>query len=139
MIAFGIAPMPACSVAPSGIRSATSAGDPPVDVVRVGRRATSTSGRSASVQPATWLTWIWLRPNVRGMPPVGLEEEPRPPDERRHVVGADPEAEVAVAVGRRGRAEHERVVRGLAARIACISLKLLGHEVERSRPDSTDG
>ena len=28
---------------------------------------TSTSGRSTSTQPATWLLWIWLRPNVRGI------------------------------------------------------------------------
>ena len=28
---------------------------------------TSTSGRSTSVQPATWLTCTWFRPNVRGM------------------------------------------------------------------------
>jgi hypothetical protein len=30
----------------------------------------STSGRSTSVQPATWLTCTWLRPKVRGIRPL---------------------------------------------------------------------
>jgi hypothetical protein len=27
----------------------------------------SISGRSTTVQPATWLAWTWLRPKVRGI------------------------------------------------------------------------
>ena len=59
-------PMPAWIVAPFGIRSATSS------AIRAstsdgGGGGTATRGRSTSVQPATWLTWIWLRPNVRGI------------------------------------------------------------------------
>ena len=41
-------------------------GDAIVELRRAAEAATSTSGRSTSTQPSTWLTWIWLRPNVRG-------------------------------------------------------------------------
>ena len=64
-MALGIAPMPVWIVASSGIRSATKAAIRSSISVR-GGGGTSTSGRSTSTQPSTWLTWIWLRPNVRG-------------------------------------------------------------------------
>ena len=64
--AFGIAPMPICSVAPSGIRSTICAA-----IARSRSSgtagATSTSGASRSVQPSSWEAWIWLRPCVRGI------------------------------------------------------------------------
>ena len=58
--------MPAWIVAPSGIRSTTK------EAMRSSTSegcssGISTSGRSTSVQPATWLTWMLLRPPVRGM------------------------------------------------------------------------
>ena len=65
-MALGIAPIPVCSVARCGIRSATCPAICSSSSVRAGA-PTSTSGRSTSTQPSTWLTWIWLRPNVRGI------------------------------------------------------------------------
>ena len=64
--ALGIEPIPAWMVAPSGMRSATKAAirwsiDDGAD------GAMATNGRSTSVQPVTWLTCTWLRPNVRGI------------------------------------------------------------------------
>ena len=66
LVAFGIAPMPVWIVAPSGIRSATR---PAITWSTVSgcRGGTAISGRSLWHQPTTWLTWSWLRPNVRGM------------------------------------------------------------------------
>ena len=65
-MALGIDPMPVWIVAPFGIRSATKAAIRSSIALRDGG-GTSTSGRSTSTHPTTWLTWIWLRPNVRGI------------------------------------------------------------------------
>ena len=65
-MALGIEPMPVWMVAPLGIRSATNAAMRSSMSVRCGA-ATSTRGRSTSTQPRIWLTWSWLRPNVRGI------------------------------------------------------------------------
>ena len=63
---LGIEPMPIWMVAPLGIRSATN---PAIrSSTRVGSGGvSSTRGRSTSTQPRIWLTWSWLRPNVRGI------------------------------------------------------------------------
>ena len=58
--------MPICSVARSGMCSTTAA------AMRRSRSfgatgGTSTSGRDDSHHPTTCETWIWLRPNVRGI------------------------------------------------------------------------
>ena len=66
-MALGIEPIPVWMVAPLGIRSATKRGDPVVDRRCAAVAATSTRGRSTSTQPRIWLTWSWLRPNVRGI------------------------------------------------------------------------
>ena len=65
-MALGIEPMPVWMVAPLGIRSATNAAIRS-SIDRAVRAATSTRGRSTSTQPRIWLTWSWLRPNVRGI------------------------------------------------------------------------
>ena len=122
-------------------------GDPLGDVARRCARsasvgaggATSTSGQSASHQPTTWLTWTWLRPNVRGICAVGLEEEPGPADERRDVVGVEPEAEVAVPVRRR-RPRRAPADRRCASREDVAHLaEVVRDEVDRARRGSTAG
>ena len=59
-------------------------------------------------------------------PHVGLEEEAGPTDERRHVVGRDPEAEVAVPVDRRGRGDDQRIVGAWRRGSGRISEKFAG-------------
>jgi hypothetical protein len=61
-----MAPMPVWMVDPLGMRSATNAAIRSSRGVRTAG-VTSTSGRSTSTHPSTWLTWTWLRPKVRGI------------------------------------------------------------------------
>ena len=91
--------MPAWIVAPFGIRSATCA------AIRAsisdGRDGgTSTRGRSASVQPSTWLTWIWFRPNVRGIRALTSRKNGAFPMNGADVVAVGAEREVTVTVHR---------------------------------------
>ena len=77
-----MAPMPVCSVARSGIRSATCAA---IAVVELGpRRRADLDQRAVDVDPAEHLADVDLvAPERARHLGVGLEEEPGPPDERR--------------------------------------------------------
>ena len=66
-------------------------GDALVDRRRIGAGATSTSGRSTSVQPTTWLTCTWLRPNVRGIRGLASRKKRARPMNDATVVGVDAE------------------------------------------------
>ena len=89
--------------------------------------ATSTSGRSTSVHPTTWLACTWLRPNVRG---IGCWPRGRraPPDERGHVVAVGAEREVAVAVHRRGGGHHQRAAGRLPQEPGHLA-EVVGHQL----------
>ena len=86
--------------------------DPVVDVGAVGRR--HLDERAVDLDPTDHLAHVDLvateRPRHLG---VRLQEEPGPTDERRHVVGIQAQAEVAVAIGRGCRRQHERIGRAV--------------------------
>ena len=67
MIAFGMAPMPVWSVAPSGMRSAIERRDALVEPPSVPAGGPRGAGSRPRIHPTIWLTWTWLRPNVRGI------------------------------------------------------------------------
>ena len=108
--------MPVWIVARFGIRSATSAAMRSSS--SVGRRGGHLDERVVGLAPADDLADVHLvAPERPGHLLVGFEEEPGPADERGDVVGVEPEAEVAVAVGRRRRRDDQRV--GGARRGGC--------------------
>ena len=96
------------------------------------RRRGHLDERPVDLDPAEHLADVDLvaaeRPRLLG---VGLEEEAGAADERGGVVGVDPEAEVAVPIGPRGRGEDERVTRALAEDVAHLA-EVVRHEVDRA-------
>ena len=95
---------------------------------------TSTSGRSASHQPSTSRGVDLVEPERARHPRVDLEEERHVPDQRGHVVGVGAEREVAVAVGRAGRGEHERPAEALPQQLRHLR-EVVRHEVAAAVPE----
>ena len=72
-----------------------------------------------------------LRPKVRGICGVGLDEERHLADERRDVVGVRAEADVAVAVGRRAGGDDDRP---FGSRRSSIGTSLKWHGTRSTAP-----
>ena len=70
--------------------------------------------------------------------PIGFEKEAGSPDERRDVVGVQPEAEVAMTVRRRRRGQHQRVTGSGAQDVAHLA-EIVRDQVDRSLVEARPG
>jgi hypothetical protein len=129
-MAWGTEPTPVWTVRTVRVRSATNPAIRSSTGWAAAGRARRAGGRRRT-QPRIWLTWLDA-PERAGHLGVGLQEEPGPTDERRHVVGVEPEAEVAVPVRPRRRRQHERVRRPVGQNGA--HLAEVGYKLNRPGP-----
>ena len=132
-----MAPMPGLDRRPVRDALGHEGRDPVVDVGAVGRR--HLDERAVDLDPADHLAHVDLvateRPRHLG---VRLQEEPGPTDERRHVVGIQAQAEVAVAIGRGCGRQHERIGRAVRQDGPHLA-EVVGDEIEGSGLERRSG
>ena len=131
-IASAMPPMPTCRRRAVGDVLDHRGGDPLVALV--GSDARHLDERSRRLAPPGHLRDVDLVEAERARHlRVGLEEERHAADQRRHVLGVGPEAEVAVGVGHARGGDHERAARAVPEQLRHLR-EVVGHEVDVARP-----